>query len=249
MGQLVSAPDPKASLDEQLQWLGSQTLAFADERSETRFEARELADEIALAVNLTSFEPRECHQAFVHRASYLLAGDMVISAAAYVPLVASTSDYSESTLEIPYFSSTRFRIDGQDWYNHAGLQALYLPGQSYAVETGHFNGLLFNLNPERLAEAIRTVSLSTVSLELAKHWVRRPVPIDLRDRRVRHLQRHLELALGALVEFNGHGLGNPLGAMALGVERLAYRCSAQMLLLAMGTVGRPPFGAETTSWA
>jgi hypothetical protein len=60
-----------------------------------------------------------------------------------------------------------------------------------------------------------------------------PVPIDLRDPRVMHLQRHLEQALAGLVAFNGAGLGNPLAAPALKLEQLVYSSSAQMLLLAM----------------
>jgi hypothetical protein len=88
MHKVVPTPELTATVQEHLYWVCNQTLAFADEYSDVRFDARELADEIALAVNLSRFEARQRHQAFVHRASYLLAGDMVISAAAYVPLVA-----------------------------------------------------------------------------------------------------------------------------------------------------------------
>ena len=69
-------------------------------------------------------------------------------------LVASTDDYSESTLEIPYRPSTRCRIEGCDWFDRAGQQALYLPGQEFEVEADHFHGLLFNLNPQRLVQTI-----------------------------------------------------------------------------------------------
>ena len=41
----------------------------------------------------------------------------------------------------------RFRIEGKDWFDRAGQQAIYLPGQSFSVETSHFIGLLFNLCP------------------------------------------------------------------------------------------------------
>lgn len=233
MRRAVPPPTARAPVQEQLQWVRRQHLAFADGSSEVRFDARDLADEIGLAVNLSRFEARERSQQFVHRASYLLAGDMVISAATYVPLVASTSDYSESTLEIPYAGSTRFRLEGRDWFDHAGEQALYLPGQASEVETDHFNGLLFNLNPDRLAKTIGWVSHRTVPLELAERWVQRPVPIDLRDPRVTHLQRHLEQALSGLVALNGQGLGNPQAAPALKLEQLVYSSSARMLLLAM----------------
>ena len=233
MRRVVPPPTATAPVEEQLLWVRRQHLAFADGCSEVRFDARDLADEIGLAVNLSRFEARERSQTFVHRASYLLAGDMVISAATYVPLVASTTDYSESTLEIPYAGSTRFRMEGRDWFDHAGAQALYLPGQASEVETGHFNGLLFNLNPNRLATTIGRVSHGTVPLELADRWVQRPVPIDLRDPRVMHLQRHLEQALAGLMAFNGDGLGNPLAAPALKLEQLVYNSSARMLLLAI----------------
>ena len=43
--------------------------------------------------------------------------------------------------------STRFRIEGKDWFDRAGQQAIYLPGQSFFVETSHFNGLMFNFCP------------------------------------------------------------------------------------------------------
>jgi hypothetical protein len=234
MHKVVPTPELTATVQEHLYWVCNQTLAFADEYSDVRFDARELADEIALAVNLTRFEARQRHQAFVHRASYLLAGDMVISAAAYVPLVASTSDYSESTLEIPYCGGTRFRLEGRDWYDQAGQQALYLPGQASEVETGHFNGLLFNLNPGRLAENISMVSRRAVPRELAERWVQRPVPIDMHDPRVKHLQKMLEVGLGSLVQVNSGGIGDPNGATALGVEQLVYRCSARMVLIGMG---------------
>jgi len=234
MRTVIPAPPGKASIQEQLQWVWAQQLAFADAYSDVRFDARELADEIGLAVNLTRFEARQHRQTFVHRAAYLLAGDMLISAAAYVPLVASTCDYSESTLEIPYWGHTRFRIEGRDWCDQAGKQALYLPGQASDVETSYFNGLLFNLNPGRLAETIGRVSGHRVPLELAERWVQRPVPIDMREARVRHLQRNLELALQSLLRVNGGGLGNPLAAPALEVEELVYKSSARMLLIALG---------------
>ena len=78
---------------------------------------------------------------------------------------------------------TRFRIEGKDWFDRAGQQAIYLPGQSFSVETSHFNGLLFNLCPQRLAETISEVTRHRVPLELAERWVQRPVSIDLADPR------------------------------------------------------------------
>lgn len=230
----ASVPDPKAPLAEQRQWLELQRLAFANDHVEMRLDSEALADEIGLTVNLTRFEPREKHQSFAHKASLLLAGDMAVSAAAYVPLVASTDDYSESTLEIPYLGSTRYRIEGRDWFDWAGQQARYLPGQAYEVETNHTNGLLFNLNPQRLVQTIGRESKGRIPLELAERWVQRPVPINLRDLRVIQQQRTLESGLETLASKCGAGLGHPYSALALGLETLAYQCSARMLLIALG---------------
>lgn len=230
----ASDPAPNAPLHLQRRWLEGQRLAVANDLAEMRFDSEALADEIGLTVNLSRFEPRQTHQAFAHRASCLLAGDMAISAAAYVPLVASTDDYSESTLEIPYVGSTRYRIEGRDWFNRAGQQALYLPGQSLEVETNHFNGLLFNLNPQRLVQVIGQESHRRIPLELAERWVQRPVPINLRDPRVIQQQRILELGLDTLARTSGTGLSHPYSALALGLETLAYQCSARMIMLALG---------------
>ena len=177
----ASAPAPDAPLHEQMGWLDKQTLAFGREFAELRFDSDALAVEIGLTEKLTCFEARQISQPFAHRAHCLLAGRMAVSAATNVPLVASTSDHSDSTLEIPYFGNTRFRIEGKDWFDRAGQQAIYLPGQSCSVETSHFNGLLFNLNPQRLATTISEVSRDRVPLELAERWVQRPVAIDLAD--------------------------------------------------------------------
>lgn len=237
MGHLrwaVSAPDVRSSLQDQLTWLEHQQLAFGQHVSELRFDSNALADEIALTVNLHHFEAREWDQVFAHRATCLLAGDMAVSAAAYMPLVASTSDYSESTLEIPYCGTTRYRIEGRDWFDRAGHQALYLPGQAFQVETSHFNGLLFNLNPARLAHTIGAMSQHRVPLELAERWVQQPIPINLADSRVLQHQRALEIGLTTLARHNGPGVGDPQTPLALGVEALAYQCSARMLLIAMG---------------
>ncbi len=201
----IAAPDPRASLQEQVTWLQQQRLAFGQQLSELRFDSNALADEIGLTVNLHRFE-----------------------------LVASTSDYSESTLEIPYFGATRYRIEGKDWFDRAGHQALYLPGQASQVETGHFNGLLFNLNPARLAQTIGAMSHRRVPLELAERWVQQPIPINLADPRVLQHQRALEIGLTTLAEHNGTGMGDPQAPLALGVETLTYQCSAWMLLIAMG---------------
>lgn len=228
------APAPDAPLCLQQQWLAAQPLAFGNDLARWRLDSDALAEEIGLTVNLTRFESRRGSHDFAHRAAFLLAGDIAFSASTYVPLVASTGDYSESTLEIPYFGSTRFRLEGKDWFDRAGQQALYLPGQSCEVETGHFNGLLFNLNPQRLAAMVGVVSRHRVPLELADRWVQQPVPIDLNDPRVIQLQARLETGLQALVQHNGLGLGDPQGAMALELETLAYRCSAGMILVALG---------------
>jgi hypothetical protein len=230
-----------APLRDQLLWVRQQKLAFGDARSAVRFDAIDLADEIGLAVNLTRFEPLFSRQLFVHRAAYLLVGDTVISAAAYLPLDAGTCDYSESKLEIPYSGCTRYRIEGQDWFNRAGLQALYLPGQAFDVETSHFNGLLLNLNPCRLAETIGLVSRGAVPLELAERWVQNPLAIDLRDPRILHLQHRLEVALEQLAEANGPTIGTPFSAPALAVEQLVYTSSARMLLIAMESERKGPF--------
>lgn len=230
----ASDPSPNAPLDTQRRWLEGQRLAFANELAEMRFDCEALADEIGLTVNLSRFEPREIHTAFVHRACCLLAGDMAISAATYVPLVASTDDYSESMFEIPYVGTTRYRIEGRDWFDRAGQQALYLPGQSLEVETDHFNGLLFNLNPHRLVQTIGQESLRRIPLELAERWVQRPVPINLCDPRVIHQQRILEIGLEALARNSGSGFPHPYSALALGLETLVYQCSARMILLALG---------------
>lgn len=245
----LSTPDPRASLQEQVTWLQTQRLAFGHQLRELRFDSNALADEIGLTVNLNRFEARQRTQAFAHQAVCLLAGDMAISAAAYVPLVASTSDYSESTLEIPYFGATRYCIDGKDWFDRAGHQALYLPGQASQVETDHFNGLLFNLNPARLARTIGTMSRRRVPLELAERWVQQPIPINLADPRVIRHQRALELGLTTLAEHTGARVGDPHNALALGVEALTYQCSASMLLIAMGKAdpGDPEELANTTA--
>ncbi|WP_094560179.1 hypothetical protein [Synechococcus sp. 8F6] len=229
----ASAPDPKAPLAKQRQWLELQRLAFANDQAEMRFESEALADEIGLTVNLTCFEPREKHQAFAHKASLLLAGDMAVSAAAYVPLVASTEDYSESTLGIPYQGGTRYRIEGRDWFDRAGHQAIYLPGQAYEVETDHFNGLLFNLNPQRLVQTIGWESKGRIPLELAERWVERPVPINLCDPRVIQQQRIIESGLDTLASNSDTGLGHPYSSLALGLETLVYQCSARMLLISL----------------
>jgi hypothetical protein len=195
----LPAPAANAPLRHQLLWVRQQALAFANEHSAVRFEPSELADEIALAVNLTRFEPR----------------------------------HSESTLEIPFSGWTRYRIEGKDWFNCAGMQALYLPGQAFDVETSHFNGLLLNLKPSRLAATIGLVSRGTVPVELAERWVQQPLAIDLRDPRINGLQHGLEAACAQLAQVNGPTLGAPFGAAALAVEQLAYTSSACMVLVAM----------------
>lgn len=238
MRLVVPAPAAKAPLREQMRWVCHQKLAFADARSDVRFDATDLADEINLVVNLTRFEPRQSRQPFVHRASYLLAGDTFISAAAYLPLVAGTCDYSESMLEIPYSGWTRYRSEGKEWFNRAGLQALYLPGHPFDVETSHFNGLLLNLKPFRLAETIGLLSRGEVPLELAERWVQSPLVINLRDPRILQLLGHLEAAFSRLAEANGPSIGDPFSAAALAVEQLSYRTSARMLLIAMGAEGK-----------
>lgn len=227
------APAPTAPLRDQLAWLRSQPLVVPQFSPSLCFEPEALADEIGLTVNLSRFEARELGQSFVHRSTCLLAGDIAFSSASYMPLVASTSDYSESSFEIPYWGTTRYRIEGSDWFNRAGQQALYLPGQAFEVETSHFNGLLFNLSPARLAATIGQVSQRRVPLELAERWVQRPVAIDLGDPRVIHLQRRLEAGLARLAEHNGQNLGDPSGAAALELETLAYQTSARMLLVSL----------------
>ena len=230
----VSAPAADAPLHIQLEWLGTQKLAFGRELGELRFDSEALAEEIGLTVKLTCFEARQISQPFAHRAHCLLAGDMAVSAATYVPLFASTAECNESTLEIPYFGSTRFRIEGKDWFDHAGQQAIYMPGKSFSVETSHFNGLLFNLNPQRLALTIGEVSRHCVPLELAERWVQQPVVIDLTDPRVKHLQCHLESGLQNLANHQSAGAAHSKAPLAVGVETLAYRCSARMIVIALG---------------
>jgi hypothetical protein len=229
----ASAPDPKAPLAKQRQWLELQRLAFANDQAEMRFESEALADEIGLMANITRFEPRERGQAFAHKASLLLAGDMAVSAAVYVPLVASTEDYTESTLGLPYQGSTRFRIEGRDWFDRPGQQALYLPGQAYEVETDHYNGVLFNLNPQRLVQTIGRESKGRIPLELAERWVERPVQINLCDPRVIQQQRIIESGLDTLASNSDTGLGHPYSSLALGLETLVYQCSARMLLISL----------------
>jgi hypothetical protein len=225
----------------------SQRLVFGNDQVEIRYDSADLADEIGLTVNLTSFEARELRQAFAHRASFLIAGDVAFSAAAYMPLRSSTEEYSESVLEIPYFGSSRFWIEGKEWFDRAGQQALYLPGQAIDVETEHFSGLLFNLNPQQLVETIAQESRRVVPLELAERWVQRPVPIDLQDPRVLQQQRSLEIQLDQLAAFRGTVPGHPYGALALALEKQAYRCSARMILIAMGCCPPEPPNGESTS--
>lgn len=233
IARVDEAPAPTAPLRDQLAWLRRQPLVVPQHSTSLCFEPEALADEIGLTVNLNRFEAREPGQSFVHRSTCLLAGDIAFSNASYMPLVASTSDYSESSFEIPYWGTTRYRIEGRDWFNRAGQQALYLPGQAFEVETSHFNGLLFNLSPARLATAIGQVSQQRVPLELAERWVQRPVAINLDDPRVMYLQRRLESALAQLAQQNGNSLGDPSGVAALALESLAYQTSARMLLVSL----------------
>jgi len=64
--------------------------------------------------------------------------------------------------------------------------------------------------------------------------VQRAVPINLRDLRVIQQQRTLESGQETLASKCGAGLGHPYSALALGLETLAYQCSARMLLIALG---------------
>jgi hypothetical protein len=233
------SPDPQAPLRQQRQWLLAQQLAFANDLGEMRSDIVELADEISLTMNLTRFEARGHREVFAHRASFLLAGDMAFSAAAYMPLRASTEEYSDSILEIPYVGSSRFWIEGQEWFDRAGQQALYLPGQAFDAETEHFNGLLFNLNPQRLVESLSQESKRQVPLELAERWVQRPVPINLNDPRVMQEQHSLQIRLEQLACHRGTDIGHPYGALALELESQAYRCTARMILMAMGCTNLP----------
>ena len=109
----ASAPAPDAPLHEQMGWLDTQTLAFGRELAELRFDSDALAEEIGLTVKLTCFEARQISQPFAHRAHCLLAGAMAVSAATYVPLIASTSDHGDSTLKISYFLQHSFSHRGQ----------------------------------------------------------------------------------------------------------------------------------------
>ena len=72
-----------------------------------------LAEENRLKGKLPCFEARQISQPFAHRAHCLLAGAMAVSAATYVPLIASTSDHGDSTLKISYFLQHSFSHRGQ----------------------------------------------------------------------------------------------------------------------------------------
>lgn len=100
------APAPRAPLRDQLAWLRSQPLVVPLFSPSLCCEPEALAEEIGLTVNFSRFEARELGQSFVHRSTCLLAGDIAFSRASYMPLVPSTSDYSESSFEIPYWGTT-----------------------------------------------------------------------------------------------------------------------------------------------
>ena len=101
-----------------------------------------LAEENRLKGKLPCFEARQISQPFAHRAHCLLAGAMAVSAATYVPLIASTSDHGDSTLKISYFLQHSFSHRGQrlfcsGWSSNRSIcqvnPALFRPATSIAA--------------------------------------------------------------------------------------------------------------------
>lgn len=211
-------------------WVREQNLLIPGPVLEST-DPDQLAQEISLIASLSSFDSLTGHQAFLHRSSMLLVGDIACTAAAFLPQQGETFDSSQALVELPISpnAGTSFLVEGILWECLPHQQGLFLPGQAMRAITENASCMLgYNLQPELLANHLHRLAPKRFDPVRARLFVQRPHPINLKDGRI---QRLLTWFLAFLNNLGQPDIQNalPPALIAGSYEPLIYRATALML--------------------
>ncbi len=86
------------------------------------------------------------------RMAQVQAGDLTISTEAHTPLYASFGeDPGRATIFFPLLGEAVLRIEGESLRARQGESVVFMPGRAYTVETTVCGGVVFSVDPKRLA--------------------------------------------------------------------------------------------------
>jgi hypothetical protein len=223
-----TVPPAGPELDPDTAWLVSAPLPFGQRQARLITDLDQFIDALSLSVHLSDFDALGARGRFRHRATTAIVGDIAVTSCAHTPITGSTLETSEALITINTQGQLTYSLEGRTWCARPD-QAIYLPGAAVRGE-GSGAGVVFNIDPARLARELCFHSRERWSVERARRFLQNPQLINLADPAVLLAWRAMVQALQFL-DLEVAGVGPRVMQQSLGawVEEQIYRCVAQML--------------------
>jgi hypothetical protein len=89
---------------------------------------------------------------FHARISQVQSGDLTLSTEVHTPIYGSFGeDPGRATIFFPLHGETALRMEGKNLHARQGETVVFMPGQAYTAETTLCSGVVFSVDPQRLA--------------------------------------------------------------------------------------------------
>ncbi|MEX0588253.1 MAG: helix-turn-helix domain-containing protein [Cyanobium sp.] len=203
-------------------------LVFHNQHAVVDGDPQGLANKLAQHFPVRELAPRDPQtNPFLHRASTILAGDLTLTAGYTSPIHGWIGDNpGVGAINICYFGSAAYRVDGQKHVIHGEAPLYFNPGFEYKYSTGHYNGLVLHVDLQRLQNTAAAIGGVGISVRRYAPDLLRPQVLAVADGRQGELLNNLRRAF-ALLDAPGLQANGDLALLQ--IDDLIYRILALAL--------------------
>lgn len=127
-------------------------LAYRNSLAQTETDLDRFVSLVSQAIPLLDVMPQAGAPPFHARLAQVRAGDLVISTEAFTPLQASFGeDPCRASIFFPHMGESVLRMEGESLRARQGESVVYVPGCGYTCQTTTLAGVVFSVDPQRLA--------------------------------------------------------------------------------------------------
>jgi hypothetical protein len=139
-------------LEDGFERMGPDSLAYRSSQARTETDLDRFAAMLSQAIPLLDVMSPAAGPRFHSRMAQVQAGDLTLSTEAHTPLYGSFGeDPGRATIFFPLLGEAVLRIEGERLCARQGESVVFMPGRAYQAETTLCGGVVFSVDPQRLA--------------------------------------------------------------------------------------------------
>ena len=207
----------------------SQRLVFHNQLAQVDRDPQALAQRLAQHYAVLDFGPRQgFEREFLHRTSTCSAGDLLLSCGYTTPIQGTIGERKGvGSVNLIFSGGVHYESEGKSYSIQPNRPIFFSPGQQYNYSiSSHFNGVVFDINMQRLRQTAAAMAGLGVSERRFAADLDFSRAIQPTDRRTRQLLKVLEQGFTLLDHPELESSGD---LEHLGIDELIYRTLALLL--------------------